>query len=100
VHVLFHVYNQHGILVFTTWSEPTVYETGRYLSVCQIPEHLLNDGTYFLNLFFIRDASVDVFVVENVLSFEVVDDAPRNVAWMGKEPGVIRPQFSWTTRRL
>jgi lipopolysaccharide transport system ATP-binding protein len=100
VHVLFHVHNQHGVLVFTTWSDPVVYETGKYLSACQIPENLLNDGTYFLNLFFIRDGSVDVFAVENIISFEVVDDAPRNVSWMGKEPGVIRPQFSWTTRRL
>ena len=75
-----------------------MHQSGRYISTCQIPENLLNEDVYFLNMHFSQDAN-KLLTIKSAFSFSIVDDAERNIPWYGREPGFIRPTLAWTTAR-
>lgn len=95
--------NDQGITVLNTGPvhEPVwhgrPFPEGLFRSVCRIPGDFLNDGTYLLTLYVIKDQSTPVFSVESLLSFEVCDTPETRSGWYGKWPGVVRPDFDWTT---
>jgi lipopolysaccharide transport system ATP-binding protein len=62
-----------------------------------VPGDLLNDGLYRVELLVVRDEGVVIHREDDVLVFEVRDDAETRGAWLGKWPGVIRPNLLWTT---
>ena len=97
------LYNQQGIPVLNTgpvnervW-HGRPFPAGLFRSVCHIPGDLLNDGTYWLSLYVIKDQSSTVFFYDTVLMFEVCDKPETRSGWYGKWPGVVRPNFDWTT---
>ncbi len=98
-----HVYNETGVMAFNTTSvgEPNwdgrAFPCGKYRTVCEIPAGLLNDGTYRVELLAVKDRGTVVFMMEDSLLFEVVEDPSTRAGWMGKWPGVLRPNLSWCT---
>ena len=38
--------------------------------------------------------------MDDVIIFDVVDNAERKFAWYGKEPGVLYPRLPWETKYL
>jgi len=99
------LHNEEGVLVLNTGpvKEPVwhgrPFPAGLFRSVCRIPGDLLNDSPYRVTLYVIKDQSTAVFVYPDVLMFEVCDTAER-AGWYGKWPGVVRPDFGWTTEQL
>ena len=99
----FYFYNIDGTCAFVAVSSDTkINKKGKYVVVCNIPAHLLNEGTYFIALsissfgsgvkvhFFERDA-LSVVIVDSL-----IDTASRS-DWAGVMPGVVRPKLSWQT---
>jgi lipopolysaccharide transport system ATP-binding protein len=100
LHVMFHLYNEQGILVLTTAARPMVHEAAKYRSTCEVWGGLLNEGGFSLKLQVVKDNDLIIYAHENIASFQVVDTEPRIEGWMGKEPGVVQPIFPWHTHKV
>lgn len=100
VHLTYHLLNEQGIVVFTTWSSPTKYDPGVYRSVFQIPGGLLNSGIYHLKLLIVENGARATYTNNGIASFSVVDVSARGGAYMGKEPGVVQPVLQWRTESV
>jgi lipopolysaccharide transport system ATP-binding protein len=68
--------------------------------VCKLPKGYLNIGSYHLDAYLIKDSRETIFVEKDILSFNIQEGERGMGAWMGKEPGVIKPIFEWTNNQL
>jgi len=107
LHATLHIYNNQGILAFTTSSganpDPGLHvqpPAGLFRSVCHIPGNFLNSGFHRLNLLLVRGKKPENFKLVDAIGFEVIDNAERKYAWYGKEPGVLNPLLPWETEYL
>ncbi|HXS38151.1 MAG TPA: ABC transporter ATP-binding protein [Flavipsychrobacter sp.] len=87
-----HLFTISGDCIFDVCSLPQQYAVGVYKGECTIPGHFLNDGAYYISLIFVKDTSIQLFYLEECLSFEV-EDFRENFAWFGKWMGHVRPAF-------
>ena len=104
LHLAIHVLDNTGTCVFASNSvrEPRWHgrpqPPGIFRSVCHVPRNLLNDGTYRVKLYVVKDKSNILFIQDDVLVFDVIDDLVEGrAAWLGKWPGLIRPNLNWET---
>lgn len=97
LHITYHLMNDQGITVLTTWSKPKVHSAGRYRATCRIPGNLLNSGGYFLKLFIVENENFPIYWKEDIASFNIMDTAQRETAYMGREPGIVQPILEWST---
>lgn len=63
--------------------------------ICKLPKGLLNIGTYHLDAYLIKDARKAIFTQQDILSFNILEGERSVGAWMGREPGIIKPVFEW-----
>ena len=90
------LYTTAGVCIFNVGTgSHLLKKDNHYTSVLTIPRDLLNDDIYTVNLLFVKDTSVVLFAIEEVLTFEVLDN-PRDGAWFGKWLGAIRPTLPFT----
>ena len=90
------VFNDQGVCVFSTASDPASYPVGKVTGTCSVPGNLLNDGNYKVRIQIIRDASSPLLKIDEILSFNIHDIAHQRV-WYGKWIGVVRPNLKWDT---
>jgi lipopolysaccharide transport system ATP-binding protein len=76
------------------------YSPGLFRSSFYIPGDLLNDGTHRVQLYVIRDQSVAIFRLDDILIFDVEDTAEGRNGWYGKWIGAVRPKLEWQTEML
>jgi lipopolysaccharide transport system ATP-binding protein len=86
-----------GEVIFNAPSPQHELRPGNNWFVCSMPANLLNDGVYSVQVMIVSD-STPIQVVNDALVFEV-HDLPRNGAWYGKWPGVVRPLLEWNFSR-
>jgi len=91
------LYSLEGVAIFNTGSSPQSFPEGLVSGSFIIPENFLNDGTYTIRLLIVRDTSVVLMDISNVLVFEV-HDSERKGNWYGKWIGTVRPTFDWLTK--
>ena len=103
-----HIYNIENVLVFIAAPGNglvTIYETGRYKVICEIPRCLLNEGVFRVTLALSswKEALIIHFLVPHALTFKIVDDLSdtsyRN-GFMSAIPGLLRPQLSWEVEKI
>ena len=99
-HLTYHLLNEQGITVLTTWCESIDREPGLYRSVFHIPANLLNSGGYLLKLLIVENGNRVTYEHACIASFSLVDAAERTGAWLGREPGVVQPILPWETATL
>ena len=97
LHITYHLRNDQGITVLMTCSKPRVHSAGSYRAICRIPGNLLNSGGYFLKLILVQNESSPIDWKDDVVSFNVMDTAQRETAYMEREPGIIQPILEWST---
>ncbi|MCM3906400.1 MAG: ABC transporter ATP-binding protein [Pyrinomonadaceae bacterium] len=96
------VSTEEGYPIFNTGSgnEPVwhgrPFPAGLFRSAFYIPGELLNDGTHRVHLYIIKDRSIVLFHLEDILVFDVEDSLERD-GWFGKWIGAVRPNFTWQT---
>lgn len=96
INLSLHLYSSTGVCIFNVGTNPTQLKKGqRCVSRLEIPGDLLNDDIYSVNLMFVKDTSVILFSMDDLLTFEVFDDQ-REGNWFGKWPGAIRPTLNFT----
>jgi len=97
LHITYHLLNDQGITVLTSGNKPTVHLSGTYRAVCRVPANLLNSAGYSLKLFIVQNENLPIYEKEDVVSFNVIDTAERETAYMGREPGIVQPILEWST---
>jgi lipopolysaccharide transport system ATP-binding protein len=90
-----HLFTMSGECIFDVSSKPQEYTAGVIKGTCTIPGNFLNDGSYYISIIFVRDTSVEVFYLNECLSFDV-EDYRENMNWYGKWMGYVRPNFPVT----
>jgi lipopolysaccharide transport system ATP-binding protein len=76
------------------------FPRGLFRSGCVIPGGLLNDGQHRVELMVIENGSVCIYKHDDILAFDVSDDASIRQHWFGKWIGAVRPELDWQTERL
>ena len=99
-----HVFDQNGNCIFVSsdyWSKK-VYDKGFYKSVMKIPKKMLNTGIYNLGVALTSYPGTTIhFFERDALTFEVTEDvSKREMDFMGKMPGLIRPKLEWETIKI
>lgn len=88
------LYNIEGAAIFNTGSGGQSFPDGLVQGRFVIPGDFLNDGVYTIRLLIVKDASVVLCDLHDLLTFEVHDCA-RMGSWYGKWVGAVRPTFDW-----
>ena len=99
-HLTYHLINDQGITVLTTGCVSQTRKPGRYKAIFQIPGNLLNSGGYFLKLLIVLNGNRVAYEHDGIASFNVIDMAARNQAYLGREPGVVQPALPWRTESI
>ena len=90
--------NGEGIMLFESGCEVSSSEdsrVGTYRVMAAIPPHLLNAGSYYVNILFGQDQKQVLFKMEEAVAFEVENTATGRGANMAVAPGVVRPLLDW-----
>ncbi|SHN09907.1 ABC transporter ATP-binding protein [Polaribacter sp. KT 15] len=63
--------------------------------VCKIPSNFLNDNQYQIFMYFHTSTMKDLYSNRELLTFEV-KDIKRDLGYLGKINGLIRPKLGWS----
>lgn len=91
-----HLFTVEGVCVLATVSDAKARHRGLVRGRVQIPPNFLNAGIYKVSVMIVKDRSFSLFDYPDSLTVEV-HEVERTGNWFGKWPGVVRPQFNWTT---
>lgn len=104
LHLTYHFKNEQGQKIFSCSGGTRCYslehDEGVYEQTMQIPANFLNWGSYFVDLFVVRDRSKAILVEDDVISFTLGNQSQTLGSWMGREPGDITPKFEFTETKL
>ncbi len=89
------LYTMSGVCVFNVGTTAKNLSKGQHSGTLKIPGKLLNDDVYTITLLFVKDMSSVMYKMEDLLTFEVVDEQ-RQGAWFGKWLGAIRPSLEFS----
>jgi lipopolysaccharide transport system ATP-binding protein len=92
-----------GEYIFTSFDvdDPDLYERhstrrpGHYISRCQIPGDLLNEGRYILGVNASSFGIKRYFMDENALAFNIDPMGAPGMQWAEPRQGPIRPRLGW-----
>jgi len=87
-----HLHSMTGECIFNVGTTSQPYGKGLISGELQVPGYFLNDGSYAVSVMIVKDTVSPLFNLEEGLIFDV-EDYRENVAWYGKWPGYVRPQF-------
>jgi lipopolysaccharide transport system ATP-binding protein len=98
LHFTFVLKDENGDPIFTIShvQNKIKLESGINKLVCKFPKSYFNIGAYHLDAYVIKDSRETIFVEKDILSFNIQEGERDFGAWMGKEPGIIKPVFNWT----
>jgi lipopolysaccharide transport system ATP-binding protein len=88
------LYNIEGVAIFNTGSVARSFPVGLVRGSFVIPGDFLNDDTYTVRILIVKDTSIALLDLGDVLMFEV-QDSDRQGNWYGKWIGTVRPKFDW-----
>jgi len=88
------LYSLDGTPIFNTYSKGHSMPGGLIWGSVVIPGNLLNDGIHSVRLLVVKDRSVALLDIYDLLVFEV-HDVERSGNWFGKVVGAVRPKFNW-----
>lgn len=85
------LYTTSGTCVFNVATPITALAKGHHKSRLRMPGQFLNDDIYTISLHLVKDGSSVLHVIDDILTFEVVDVKRGDIGWFGKWPGAVRP---------
>jgi len=83
-----------GECIFANVTEAKILDRDLYKVICEIPSNFLNDDVYSVSFMVVEDASVPIYLFENMISFEVNENR-AGTSWHGKWPGFVRPNLNF-----
>ncbi len=102
LHLTYVLKDETGLSLFTITNanSDVPLEVGDCYLRCYLPEGFLNIGTYFLDIYIIENSKNTIFHQSDIMSFSIQEGERPLGAWLGKEPGFIKPDFNWTKARF
>jgi lipopolysaccharide transport system ATP-binding protein len=86
------LFNAGGDLIFEIASMKQSMLNGSLAAETEIPGDFLNDGSYYISVAFFQNDNMQIFKLDNCISFDV-EDQNKADAWEGQWAGIIRPSF-------
>ncbi len=87
-----HLNSLTGECIFNVGTQSRAYGKGLIAGECTIPGYFLNDGSYTISVMVVKDTVTPLYTMEEGITFDV-EDYREGIAWYGKWPGYVRPQF-------
>ncbi|AQG79656.1 polysaccharide ABC transporter ATP-binding protein [Spirosoma montaniterrae] len=87
-----HLNSLTGECIFNIGTQSRPYGKGLIAGECVIPGYFLNDGSYTISVMVVKDTVTPLYIMEEGITFDV-EDYREGIAWYGKWPGYVRPQF-------
>lgn len=87
-----HLNSLTGECIFNVGTQSQPYGQGLIAGECTIPGYFLNDGSYTISVMVVKDTVTPLYTMEEGITFDV-EDYREGIAWYGKWPGYVRPQF-------
>jgi lipopolysaccharide transport system ATP-binding protein len=84
------LFSYGGECIFDVPSSTAVCQKGLVSGECTIPGNFLNDGSYYISLYVVRDTTTALYDFESCLSFDL-EDYRGEIKWYGKWWGSVRP---------
>lgn len=104
LHITYHFKNEQGMKIFSCSSGGRFvqyeHNEGVYEQRMIIPANFLNWGSYFIDIFVVRDLSKAFVVEDDIVSFTLGNRELELGSWMGKEPGDITPKFEFIENKM
>ncbi len=94
-----HLNSLTGECIFNVGTQSQPYSKGLIVGECTIPGYFLNDGSYTISVMVVKDTVTPLYVMEEGITFDV-EDHREGIAWYGKWPGYVRPQFPFKMAML
>jgi len=100
------VSTKEGYPVFNTgWGGEPIWQdkpfpAGLFRSRFDIPGDLLNDGTHRVHLYVVKDQTLVIYDLDDILVFDVEEASERRSGWYGKWVGAVRPNLEWQTEMI
>jgi lipopolysaccharide transport system ATP-binding protein len=104
--VTLHVKDDQGQVIFTTSSIRSktelseVKSAGSNLFSCKFPANFFNSGTFYVDIYFVRNKKKSVAKVMDAVAFTVGENSRAIGQWMGKTPGALKPHFDWSIKNF
>jgi lipopolysaccharide transport system ATP-binding protein len=86
--------NNQDIIAFGTAVELNVTTGTSMKAKCKIPKQFLNDGIYTINCYVNSNTKALLYKLQEALAFDVKDEK-RELGYLGKVNGVVRPILDW-----
>ncbi|MBR1785716.1 MAG: ABC transporter ATP-binding protein [Paludibacteraceae bacterium] len=100
----FQLKNEQGNIVFGFRATPEVipreHNEGHYIQTCIIPGHLLNSGSYSLDLLILGGIGKHIFDIFDIISFSVEQKKRSMGEWMSREPGDLVPLLFFSEKTI
>ena len=87
-----HLNSLTGECIFNVGTQSRPYGKGLIAGECTIPGYFLNDGSYTISVMVVKDTVTPLYTMDEGITFDV-EDHREGIAWYGKWPGYVRPQF-------
>jgi lipopolysaccharide transport system ATP-binding protein len=104
LHLTLHFKDEQGNKLFSTsWGKSGVsnaHDPGAFEAQMRVPENFFNWGTFFIDLFVVKDRKHALYVENDIISFTLANKTKGLGGWMGREPGSITPHFDWQKERI
>lgn len=99
-HITYHLYNEIGeaMFSFSNTGGGQKLKKGTNKLTAEFPSKFLQAGNYSLKIHIIEDKKKGIFIEDSIINFTVVNAGRKLGAYMGGEPGFIRPHFNWFNR--
>lgn len=100
IHINLFFSNLEGVIIFITSSKYDTCEYNDYCYQCEIPANTLNDIRYSLSLMVVENKERAIIDMKDIMTIRGVEQK-RDSAWLGKYPGLIRPEYyQWNRIKL
>jgi lipopolysaccharide transport system ATP-binding protein len=86
------LFSYGGECIFDVPSTATFCQKGIISGECTIPGNFLNDGSYYISLYVVKDTTTSLYDYEGCLSFDL-EDYRGDIKWYGKWWGAVRPHL-------
>jgi lipopolysaccharide transport system ATP-binding protein len=95
-----HVNDLYEECAFITTAVPSAFAPGDYICGFEIPPNFLNNKTYVIDAYFVKNGSDIIEVAKKILKFDINDTPRIDGQFMGEYSGAIRPELNWQIRKL
>jgi lipopolysaccharide transport system ATP-binding protein len=94
-HFTFHLLNEMGdtLFSFSNFRSGVRLIKGKNTLIFDIPGFFFNQGIFILNFLVVKNQTQVVHLEQQIISFQIIPDKVSQGAWLGKEPGFLKPRF-------